>query len=151
MICINCNEPSTSVTNSRPHKKQASVWRRRRCDACGHTFTTSEAPLTGDSLEIIYADGSTKPFSLPRLSLSLAGTLLHQKDSAADNAYWLGETVYQLFMKRGNGNQAIPIHECIATTHEVLERFDALAGLQYATRHQLITNTRKTPGRPRLK
>ena len=151
MICINCFEPSTNVVNSRPHKKQASVWRRRRCGACGVVFTTTEAPLVGDALQIIYTDGSSEPFSLPRLTVSFAGLLTHHQEKAADEGYWLSQTVYQLLIERGNSGQAIPLHEFVTTAHKVLERFDALAGLQYAAKQRLITNTRKNPGRPRLR
>ena len=151
MICINCFEPSTNVVNSRPHKKQASVWRRRRCQACGVIFTTTEAPLVGEALQIIYADGSSAPLSLPRLTVSLTGLLSHRGKKAADEGYWLSQTVYQLLIERGNGGQAIPLHEFVTTAHKVLERFDALAGLQYAAKYGLIKNTRKSPGRPRLK
>lgn len=150
MICINCFEPSTCVINSRPRAKQASVWRRRRCRACEVVFTTTEAPLVGDALEIIYGDGSSESFSLPRLTVSFAGLLTHHKEKAADEGYWLSQTVYQILIERGNGGQAIPLHEFVTTAHKVLERFDALAGLQYAAQHGLVTNTRKSPGRPRL-
>lgn len=151
MICINCFEPSTNVINSRPHKKQASVWRRRRCRACRAIFTTTEAPVVGDALQIIYADGSTESFSLPRLTVNFAGVLAHHSEKAADESYWLAETVYQLLIERGNSGQAIPLHEFVTTAHKVLERFDALAGLQYAAKHRLVTNTRKSPGRPRFR
>lgn len=151
MICIKCQAASTSVGNSRPHKKQSSVWRRRRCENCGYIFTTLETPLTGESLHLIYKDGSSVPFSLPRLTVSLSSLLTHHHDKAPDEAHWLSETIYQTFIKRGNGGQAVPMHEFLVIVHEVLGRFDALAGLQYAAKYRIVTNIRKETGRPRLK
>lgn len=151
MICVNCHQDSTSVVNSRPHKKRASVWRRRRCGNCGFVFTTNEAPLANELLEVVYANGTSTAFSQPRLSINLYGFLAHHQEKAADEAYWLSETVYQSLVKRGNSGQAVPVHELLGATHEVLERFDALAGLQYATKYRLVTNISKRPGRPRLK
>jgi transcriptional repressor NrdR len=151
MICVKCTRASTNVANSRPHKKQASVWRRRRCVHCGYVFTTAETPLISELLEVIYANGDSAAFSTPRLTVSLAGFLAHRRETAADDAYWLSKTIGQTFLQRGNSGQAIPMHEFIKTVHSVLERFDALAGLQYAARYRIVTNIRKDTGRPRLK
>lgn len=151
MICVKCNQASTNVINSRPHKKRASVWRRRRCTNCNYIFTTHETPLASELLEVIDVDGSSKPFSLPRLTVSLASLLAHRLETAPDDAYWLSETIYQTLVKRGNGGEAVPMHEFLRTAHQVVERFDALAGLQYAAKHRIITNIREKPGRPRLK
>lgn len=151
MICVKCHQESTSVANSRPHKKQASVWRRRRCQHCGFVFTTTETPLISDLLEIISIEGDSVPFSAPRLIVNLAGILTHRPATAADDAYWLTDTVARILLARGNSGQAIPIHEFIKTVHTVLERFDALAGLQYAAKYRIVTNVRKDTGRPRIK
>lgn len=151
MICVKCRQASTNVVNSRPHKKQASVWRRRRCAHCGYVFTTAEAPLLGELLEIIYQDGSSVAFSQPRLTVNLAAFLAHRRDTAANDAYWLSETIGRTLLGRGNSGQAVPMHEFIKIVHAVLERFDALAGLQYAARYRIVTNVRKDTGRPRLK
>lgn len=150
MICVKCLQASTSVANSRPHKKRSSVWRRRRCEHCGYVFTTTESPLTNELLEVIYPDGTSASFSPPRLIVNLASYLAHRQTAAADDAYWLTETIGQTLLRRGNSGQAVPMHEFIKTVHSILERFDALAGLQYAARHRIVTNIRKT-GRPRLK
>ena len=150
MICVKCYQASTNVINSRPHKKQASVWRRRRCSNCSFIFTTSETPLPSELLAVVYIDGSNVPFSLPRLSINLYSFLAHRPENAADEAYWLSETIYQSLIKRGNSGQAVPVHELVHAVHRVLERFDALAGLQYAAKYRIVTNTKKT-GRPRLK
>lgn len=151
MICVKCHQASTSVANSRPHKKQASVWRRRRCERCGYVFTTLEAPLLSELLEVISPDGNSTPFSQPRLTVNLAGFLAHRQDTAANDAYWLSETIGRTLLERGNSGQAVPMHEFTKTVHAILERFDALAGLQYAARYRIVTNVRKDTGRPRLK
>lgn len=88
---------------------------------------------------------------MPQLTVNLAGFLAHRTESVADDAYWLSETVYQALIKRGNGGEAVPMHELLNTVHQTLERFDALAGLQYAAKYRIITNIRKDTGRPRIK
>jgi len=110
-----------------------------------------EAPLVSELLEIIYRDGTSAVFSQPRLTVNLAGFLAHRQETAADDAYWLTETIGRSLLGRGNSGQAVPMHEFIKATHSVLERFDALAGLQYAARYRIVTNIREKSGRPRLK
>ena len=94
MICIKCSS-DTKVTNSRPHKKTPSVWRRRECKACGTVFTTSETVAdTTYQFTIKSPDDSKTDFSLPRLMLSIAPTLSHRQSAAvADESYWLAQTV----------------------------------------------------------
>ncbi len=42
MECPYCHKPVTVVTNSRPTKENAQIWRRRRCVNCKAVFTTHE-------------------------------------------------------------------------------------------------------------
>lgn len=150
MICIKCSN-DTKVTNSRPHKKTPSVWRRRQCKACGTVFTTSE--VIADStyqFVVTVADGSTKYFSLPRLMLSIVPSLSHRSSMAvADESYWLAQTVAQTV--QATATDSITADALAEETYRTVSFFDATAGLQYGARQGLIKNTSQRPkrGRPR--
>jgi transcriptional repressor NrdR len=145
MICTKCFHGKTSVTNSRPHKTSPSIWRRRQCPKCKHIFTTLELP---EASEIATVGG--KAFSTPRLTVSLASYLTHRGDDAADDASWLVSTIVQALWTAKK--KKLTSRELVDIVHPVLDRFDAIAGLRYATEHNLISGQRQSPrrGRPRI-
>lgn len=150
MICIKCSNP-TKVTNSRPHKKTPSVWRRRECVSCGTVFTTTE--VVSDSayqFTVSGTDGKKREFSLPRLMLSIAPALSHRSsENIADDSYWLAQTVAQAV--QATATDIISAHALAEEAYAALSYFDATAGLQYGARHGLVQNTAQRPrrGRPR--
>lgn len=150
MICIVCSA-DTKVTNSRPHKKTPSVWRRRECKACGTAFTTHEVVADDDyRLEVIDLQNRSSAYSLPRLMLSITAALVHRPlPASADEAYWLAQTVTQVV--QGSATDTVKSSYLAEVTYETLSHFDATAGLQYGARHGLITNSAQKPrrGRPR--
>jgi transcriptional regulator NrdR family protein len=150
MICIKCSN-ETKVTNSRPHKKTPSVWRRRECKACGTVFTTSEVVADESYQFTIKApDGSTSSFSLPRLMLSIAPSLSHRSHTGiADESYWLAQTVAQTI--QATATDSITSESLAVQVYDTVSLFDATAGLQYGARHGLVQNTAQRPrrGRPR--
>ena len=145
MICTKCFHGKTSVGNSRPHKTAPSIWRRRQCPKCGHTFTTIEMP---EASEVATVSGA--PFSAARLTVSLAGYLEHRGTDAADDASWLVATVSQLLW--AEHKKKLTTRELIDIVYPILDRFDAIAGLRYATEHGLLVGQRQAPrrGRPRI-
>lgn len=145
MFCINCFHKKTHVTNSRPHKKSPSVWRRRQCPKCSTVFTTTERPSLADNKPISLPD-STDTFSLSRLTISIASAFTHDAQRARYDALWLAQTVEDILSTEYT---VITPEDITAVTHQVLKRFDELAAVQYAARHQLITMTRRR-GRPSL-
>lgn len=149
MICVNCFHEKTKVSNSRPHKKTAGTWRRRQClnPACGITFTTYEKPALDDSVAIHY-ESSNAPFSLSKLTLSIASSFTHDQAARQLHSLPLAETVEQLLISQVQQPSADDI---AATTHQVLKRFDELAALQYAAAHGLVEVARKRRGRPSLR
>lgn len=144
----------TKVTNSRPHKKTAGTWRRRHCQnpTCGITFTTYEKPALDESIAVHYGhDNDSKtsaPFSLSKLTLSIAGSFSHDQAARQLHSLPLAETVEQLLISQVQQPSADDI---AATTHQVLKRFDELAALQYAATHGLVATTRKRRGRPSIR
>jgi len=151
MICINCFHAKTAVANSRPHKKTSGVWRRRECPACGQVFTTYEKPALEAKVAVSYptiGQAVTAPFSLSKLTLSIAASFTHDQTARQLHALPLAETVEQLLISQVKAPSADDI---AALTHQVLKRFDELAALQYAAGHGLVDATRKRRGRPSIK
>ena len=146
MFCINCFYKKTNVTNSRPHKKSPSVWRRRRCSECGAIFTTTERPSLADNTSVSLPDGSSDTFSLSRLTISIAASFTHSPEKAKYDSLWLAQTAEDILSTE---HTIITPDEITATVHQVLKRFDELAAIQYAARHKLLTATRRR-GRPSL-
>ncbi len=144
MFCINCFNPTTQVVNSRGHKKHALIWRRRHCSACEATFTTHERPSLVDNTKVTLPSGKEESFNPGKLILSIARTFTHAPVSAERYAYALAQTVEETLSTQ---TKVITPDEIAATTHTVLKRFDELAALQYAAKHQLIVSTRRR-GRP---
>ncbi len=151
MICINCFHGKTKVTNSRPHKKQSGTWRRRQCESCQCLFTTYEKPSLDESAYVYYPDtkGVTKaPFSLSKLTLSIADSFSHDPVARQLHSLPLAETIEQLLLREVRQPS---VDDVAATAHQVLKRFDELAALQYAAGHGLVKATRSRRGRPSIK
>lgn len=148
MFCINCFHKNTRVTNSRPSKKQPSVWRRRECPICHTLFTTYERPSLADNKPIYLPSGKTDTFNLGKLTLSIAQAFTHDRKTAEYHALWLAQTVEDTLSSQ---RENITPEDIEATTHTVLRRFDELAAVQYAARHRLIVSARQRPGRPSLR
>ena len=146
MFCINCFHPKTQVTNSRPHKKTPSIWRRRTCEACGKSFTTRERPSLRDNQTVHLPSGGSEPVNPGKLLLSIAASFSHDKPAATYDSWWLTETVEELLATEV---KTLTPDDIAAVTHAVLKRYDELAAVQYAAQQQLVTSVRKR-GRPSL-
>lgn len=138
MICIVCGNPKTNVSNSRPHKKRPSVWRRRTCPVCHSTFTTMETVDITDQLSVASRDGRKSPFSLPRLTISLSNAMPH-RENAADDAYWLAQTVAEQLYKMAT--QLVDASVVSEIAYAVLDHYDGTAAIQYGARHGIVTAT----------
>lgn len=146
MICIKCFNKSTNVTNSRPQRKQHTVWRRRQCVQCKAIFTTIERPSLADNTLIMNTHNEEETFNLGKLIISIAGAFTHQPEKAAYEAMWLAQTVEEILSRE---YKVITADDIAAVTHQALKRFDELAAVQYAARHRLITSVKRR-GRPSI-
>ena len=143
MSCMHCGHKNTKVVNSRPHKKRATIWRRRACSSCGATFTTLEIVTDENALQVVQGKKKER-FSTPRLLVSIYPHL-SDRASAPDDASYIAQTVYeQLLTKK---LPELDTQEIVSTTYEVLERFDRNAALKYALHHGMIS----LPSRQRRK
>jgi len=148
MFCVNCFNSKTSVGNSRPLAKQPAVWRRRACSKCKQVFTTFERPSLADNKQVEGIEGSKERFNLGRLIISISRAFSHNPSAGKTEALWLAQTVENTLSTQ---SKVITTDVIAATTHQVLKRYDELAAVQYAAQHQLISTTRRRPGRPSIK
>lgn len=146
MFCINCFYPTTQVRNSRPHKKEPLVWRRRHCNKCKMTFTTREYPSLIDNKKVNLPDGTIEEFNLGCLTLSIAKAFTHSEKDAKYSSFWLAQSVESILSHQ---RETITPGDIEAITHATLKRFDELAAVQYAAQHGLISSVRRR-GRPSL-
>lgn len=148
MFCINCFHTNTSVANSRPHKKQPAVWRRRKCSKCSGVFTTFERPSLADNKPVTLPSGEFDTFNLGKLIISISKAFTHDLKQAQYTTLWLAQTVEDTLSTE---YKTIIPEDIEAVTHQTLKRYDELAAVQYAAQHQLISSTRKPRGRPSLR
>lgn len=143
MFCLHCGHKNTKVTNSRPHKKRATIWRRRFCPNCESVFTTTEMVTDEGSLQVKNG-ANTEDFSVPKLLVSLYPHLSH-RDKAADHALQIAQTIYESLL--AEGTRLIETSALVSSSYEVLERFDRNGALKYALQHGMIS----LPSRQRRK
>lgn len=111
-------------------------------------FTTHERPSLADNKPICLPDGKTDIFNLGKLTLSIARAFTHNPHEAQYNALWLAQTVEDTLSAE---RESITPEDIAAATHQVLRRYDELAALQYAAKHQLIVSLKRRRGRPSLR
>ncbi len=140
MFCINCFHAHTTVTNSRPHKKTPSVWRRRTCEKCHTNFTTVERPSLTENKKIWVENGTSETFNIGKLLLSIAGAFSHDSKKAQYDAIWLAQTVEDILSTQ---YKTITVDDISVVTHQTLKNFDELAAIQYAAKYGLIVSLKR--------
>lgn len=148
MICIYCFHKKTSVVNSRTHKKQPQVWRRRQCKDCGKLFTSYERPDSSDII-VRYTDATQQPFTLGALVLSIAKAAQHNPEQARYDSYALALTIELAVIQATakSDTTTIAAQDISHIAYTILKRFDELTAMQYAMQHKLVTSIRRR-GRP---
>lgn len=138
MICIFCGYSRTAVTNSRPQDKQLRIWRRRKCLECQNVFTTNETVDDSDIL-VKNKDDQTIAFNAGKLAASIYASFAHDIDQGSSASQWLAASVkYSLIASFSIKQKQIKTSDIAEATHKALTRFDNVAAVQYAARHQLI-------------
>lgn len=135
MQCIYCQHPKTSVANSRSASKQASVWRRRRCQQCQKVFTTREEPDPEQMPNVLQSDGSSTSLDAFRLALSIKPLI--DSSLPPKHAYELAKTVTIDILTTNNTLKLSSKHIAKAT-YRVLLRYDKRAAMQYGAKYNLI-------------
>lgn len=130
MICINCHYQKTQVTNSRPHKTQPRVWRRRSCPRCLTVVTTYEYIDTTDQITI-----NSQPFSLAHLAVVLH-RYLPESPSRADEAFALAQTIGESLLAEKRPD--ISREALIRQVWQTLSRYNTKSGLRYGVDYDCI-------------
>lgn len=151
MVCINCFDSKTKVTNSRSPKKNPQTWRRRECPKCGFAFTTYE-DFALDELLMVQSGKSNASYNRGKLLASIISVLQPVADDMS-GAYWLVRTIEQKLIaeQRAHGQWQPVTPQLLADlTYDTLLAYNQAAGLSYAVAHGLITpNQKPRRGRPR--
>ena len=133
MVCIYCGS-KTQVFNSRSQKRSNQVWRRRRCYNCLAVFTTLEAVDTGATWLVELVNGSKVTFERDTLFLSLYDCLKHIDDPVRA-AKSLTETIIPKLTPLVTAG-VVKRSAIVSTAQVTLQRFDTVAGMQYAALHR---------------
>ena len=151
MVCINCFDSKTKVTNSRSPKKHPSTWRRRVCPKCGFAFTTYEE-FALDELLLIKGPKKSTAYNRGKLLASLIRVLQPAGDDLS-NAYWLLRTVEEKLInaqRDNDGWQPVTPDILANIVYDTLLPYNQAAGLSYAVAHGLLNPSQKPRrGRPR--
>lgn len=147
MICPFCSHSRTNVTNSRPRKKNPSVWRRRECTHCERIFSTTESISLQDDIRIRSRNAITAtPYNRGILLLSIADCFAHDVPRGHKTAWWLTETIEGALLTieateglRSSQNEVTIDSSVVALrSYQVLRRYDQSAAIQYAAKHRLL-------------
>ena len=122
--------------NSRHLARSNGTWRRRLCTKCSALFTTTE-DAQYETLWTIKdsADGKLQPFNRDKLLLSIYDSCRHRGDGLK-SATSLTDTVINKLLKQAK-NGLLDKTRLMTTTHEVLKRFDKVAGVYYKAYNKL--------------
>ncbi len=134
MVCLYCGG-KTRITNSRPQKRSLSTWRRHNCLSCRATFTTQERVDLALSVTFIGQNGKVSPFSRETLLQSLYESLKHRPHALTD-AFDLTDTVINKLLPRVS-HGSLKRDNLVKTAHQVLQRFDKAAAVQYRAYHPI--------------
>lgn len=134
MVCPFCTSSKTSVYNSRQTSRLNSVWRRRKCDACGKVFTTNESVDPGSVVKVA-GHRTIRPFLQTKLLLSIFKVFDHS-DNAENDAQYITQNVLQKLYRLAQKNDQIVSKEEIANTIlETLKPYNLPAYVKYLSYH----------------
>ncbi len=134
MVCPFCLHKKTAVYNSRQTTKVNATWRRRRCEACGRSFTTRENADPESILRVGIATRTT-PYTRAKLTLSILSVCDHRADHG-EAAYWLADSIEQKLYRTASGeNNSVTKKQIIHVVLETLKHFDTAAFVKYLTRY----------------
>lgn len=126
MICPMCQHGDSKVIDSRNVDDGMAIRRRRECTACGHRYTTMEAPL----LMVCKRSGVTEPFSRDKVIRGVRRACQGRDISI--------EALHQLAYKvelavRAKGVSEVPAHEVGLAILDPLRELDEVGYLRFAS------------------
>lgn len=132
MVCTYCGY-DTNVSNSRHQRRSNTVWRRRKCQACGAVFSTIERADYEKSWIVEQPNGTLAPFLRDKLFVSVYNSCRHRPTALSDSIA-LTNTIISVAQKGiENGTLSVRVLASIVLT--VLKRFDEPAAVSYRAFH----------------
>ena len=131
MVCIYCGN-ATHVTNSRLQRKQNAVWRRRTCDACSATVTTTEKLELGSAI-IVTKGKRHEAFSRDKLFISILDSLKHRKTAIADASALTDTVITRLYPLITDAS--LMRDDIAQQSQKVLQNFDKAGAVHYTAFH----------------
>lgn len=140
MVCPFCLHKKTEVFNSRGGTRLNTVWRRRRCMACGGQFTTYES-ADPNSLLVVKDKTGLSQFSHNRLLLALLKCCDHRKD-LDDSVPYLAATIEQKLIKLAatTKSPSISKDELQKAVADTLKAYDPIAYVKYIGQHPALSS-----------
>lgn len=133
MKCPNCTSLKTGVTNTRPSKKSAVIWRRRRCLTCKKLFTSHEI-ISLDFLIIKKRSGKTTRYVRDKLFASIYDALAGAKGADRGDAVLAAQKATEQIEARilAEKRSIVPTHEIVNMVTDELEKVNLGACYRYA-------------------
>jgi transcriptional repressor NrdR len=92
MDCPFCGSSQVMVVNSRPNSAKSRIWRRRKCEKCGSSFTTYEK-INLSYIVVVKKSGRKQKYSRAKLYSSIYHSCLDKKNVDRGEASQFSEMV----------------------------------------------------------
>jgi len=133
MVCPHCTA-NTDVVNSRKQHRLNTVWRRRKCAACGSIFTTIEGADLQSVLRVAHSATELEQFSRDRLFISIYESCRHRASALQDAANLTQQIISRVLASQQQPG-LIERSSLVATAQKVLKTFDDAAAAYYGAYH----------------
>lgn len=129
MRCPYCQNPDTSVLESRLAEDQAAIRRRRVCETCGKRFTTYER-AEGVDLTVMKKDGAAEQFDREKLRKGIVKATWKRPVSMADIEELMNDIEKRLRLRTSTTIKSWEIGNMVMNR---LKKLDRVAYLLFAS------------------
>lgn len=129
MRCPYCQNPDTSVLESRLAEDNSAIRRRRVCDTCGKRFTTYER-IEGVDLTVVKKDGNTELFDREKLRKGIVKATWKRPVSMSDIEELMDDVEKRLRLRTSTTIKSWEIGNMVMNR---LKKLDRVAFLLFAS------------------
>lgn len=130
MKCPRCNDPETSVVDSRPVEESAAIRRRRECDACHFRFSTYEQIEILD-LTVKKRNGERQLYARDKLERGIARAFEKRNADAAMLKRLLSVIEREIQIRAVSGE--IPSETIGEVVMKEIKKIDKVAYIRFAS------------------